>query len=322
MANLLMGQTAKNYVIQVEGESVYVDVTTAKIGDRFSVFKEGEYFTHPVTKKKILRDPIRVADIEIIDISEGYSVAKAIPPQAISLLKVGMTVYPATKDTTRTANTPGTANSNAIPVIIAPAQVNDVVGIGHFGGYVADMLMEQLLRCNKVRLLDRSVLAAQMDEVDLAGDYIDPMTAIQRGKIAGARYILQVTMQKPDVVNVSTGIPLASIMGAVQGAVGKNIGAQYMSNARMENLKASVNISTRVVDLQTGEVVFMCSGSGNAKGKVQMSLEYGALGGAEINGGVDGFKQTVTGKAIQKAFIVIGQHLNKYFNGETTQKVV
>lgn len=129
-------------------------------------------------------------------------------------------------------------------------------------------------------------------------------------------------MQKPDVVNVRTGIPLASIMGAIQGATGTNIGAQYMSNASIATLKAEVNITTRVVDLETGEVMFMTSGKGKAKGKSSVSLEYGALGGGEINGGVEGFKQSITGKAIQRAFTTIGRNLNRYFNEDTDAKVI
>ena len=207
-------------------------------------------------------------------------------------------------------------------VVVAPAQVNDVVNSGHFGGYVADVLMEQLLLGNEVRLLDRSILNEQIDEMNLAGNVIDPKTAIKKGKVVGAKYIIQVTMQKPDVVNVKTGIPLASFMGAIGTATKTNIGAEYASNLQVGTLKASVSISTRVVDLQTGEILFMTSGTGNAKGKSQLSLEYGALGGAEINGGADGFKQTMTGKAIQQAFITIGRNLNKFFAGETNTKVV
>lgn len=60
-----------------------------------------------------------------------------------------------------------------------------MVGVGYFGTYVSDLLMEQLMFCDKVRLLDRTVMGMQMDETDLTGSYIDPNTAIQRGKIAG-----------------------------------------------------------------------------------------------------------------------------------------
>lgn len=89
-------------------------------------------------------------------------------------------------------------------------------------------------------------------------------------------------MQKPDVVNVRTGIPLASIMGAFQAGFGKNLGAQYMSNVEVATLTASVSITARLSILQTGEVLFMSSGTGKAKGKSQLSMEYGALGGAAV----------------------------------------
>ena len=207
-------------------------------------------------------------------------------------------------------------------VIVPPAQVNDVVGVGYFGGYVADLLMEQLMMCPDVKLIDRSLFAAQVDEASLGGDLIDPSTAIERGKIAGARYAVQVTMQKPDVANVRTGIPLASIMGALQGGLNKNIGAQYMSNMEVARLKAAVSLTARVIDLQTGEVMFMTSGNGKAEGDSQIGMEYGALGGAKLNDGADGFKQTVTGKAIQKAFMSVGRNLDAYFSGKTTQKVM
>ena len=62
-----------------------------------------------------------------------------------------------------------TLSNGKVAVVVAPAEVNDVVGVGHFGGYVADILMEQLLMGDKLRLLDRSVLKAQMAETELAG---------------------------------------------------------------------------------------------------------------------------------------------------------
>jgi hypothetical protein len=124
------------------------------------------------------------------------------------------------------------------------------------------------------------------------------------------------------VVNTKTGVPLASIMGAAQSISGVNLGAQYASNLGTATLRAAVSITTRVIDMETGEVVFMCSGNGTAKGKTQLAAEYGALGGTLINGGVGGFKQTVTGQAIEKAFATIGNSLNDYFDGQVTQRVI
>ena len=91
---------------------------------------------------------------------------------------------------------------------------------------------------------------------------------------------------------------------------------------KLATLKASVSLSVHVVDLQTGEIVFMCSSNGKAQGKSQLSLEYGALGGGELNGGAEDFKQTVTGKAIQQAFMKIGRNLKDFFNGRIDRKVV
>ena len=196
------------------------------------------------------------------------------------------------------------------------------MGVGYFGTYTADLLMEQLMLCDKVKLLDRSILDTQMEEADLAGEYIDPATAMKKGKIAGAKYAVKVTMQRPDVVNVSNGIPLASVMGAIGSALGRNIGAQYASNVEIANLKASVSLTARVIDIETGEVLFMTSGQGFAKGKAQVGMEYGALAGAKINNGAEGFKQTVTGKAIQKAFMTVGRSLDAFFNGRTQSRVM
>lgn len=320
------------YVIGIEDNKIYVDFGNGTVapGMQLTVISGGGYFVHPVTKERIARVAEPIAEIMIEKVFDSYSVATAVPAQALKDIAIGMQVrIPSNVSTDPFQNQAMTSTptdmdpeSDRVSVVVAPAQVNDIVGIGYFGTYVSDILMEQLMLCDRVRLLDRTILGAQLEEINLTGAYIDPNTAIQQGKIAGAQYIIQVTMQKPDVVNIRTGIPLAAVMGAVQAATGTNIGAQYASNMQVAQLKAAVSLSARVIDLQTGEVVFMSSGTGKAQGKSQLSMEYGALSGAELNGGADGFKQTVTGQAIQKAFVPIGRNLNKFFNGETTERVM
>lgn len=313
------------YIIGIEEGKVYLDLGTGKVVPdmMLNVLSGGGYFVHPVTKERIARVAESVGGLKVEKVFDSYSVAVAVPAQSLQKMAVGMQVQtPDQKAEEAEDTTVKGSDVDRVSVFVAPAQVNDIVGVGYFGTYVSDILMEQLMLCDRVRLLDRTVLGAQLEESDLTGAYIDSNTAIQRGKIAGAQYVIQVTMQKPDVVNIRTGIPLASIMGAVQSVAGTNIGAQYASNMQVEQLKASVSLSARVVDLQTGEVVFMSSGTGKAEGKSQLSMEYGALSGAELNGGADGFKQTVTGQAIQKAFVPIGRNLNKFFNGETTERVM
>lgn len=347
-----IGQTTQGYIINVENGQVYVDLTNAQVmpGDQLNIIINGGYMTHPITGRRVKKENEVLGILEIGNTYTEYSVALPTESSLLPKLKKGMavqiiarkeTVIPSPQSKqesesllseelvpqqepiyTHSSTSLQIENNMKTPIVIASAVVNDVVNNGHFGGYVADVLMEQMLLCDKVRLLDRSILNAQIDEINLSGDILDANTTIKRDKGIGARYILQTTMQKPDVANIRTGIPLASIMGAVQGLTGTNIGAGYASNAQVATLKASVNISVRVIDLQTSEIVFMCSGSGKSQGKSQLSLEYGALGGGELNGGAEGFKQTVTGKAIQQAFIKIGKNLKDFFSGRTERKVM
>lgn len=328
--------TITGYVINVEEEKVYLDLSSAKVkvGDKVKVLSDKGYFIHPVTKRKIERAQEELATLSIVKVYDSYSEAIPVHRNDLKNIKVGAEVKKSMPimSTSKMTDENGvvdvmrnvvTDDKDKISVFVAPAQVNDITGIGYFGTYVSDILMEQLMMCDKIRLLDRTVLGMQVDEIDLSGsEYVDASAAIQKGKMLGAERIIQVTMQKPDVVNIRTGIPLASIMGAVQGIANTNIGAQYMSNMQIATLKASVNISVRVIDIETGEVLFMCSSTGKAQGKSQLSMEYGALGGAELNGGAEGFKQTVTGKAIQHAFTRIGRNLNDYFNQKTDRRVM
>lgn len=341
-------QDLTGYIISIENSTINVDLNRSQVqvGTVLQVLVKGGYSTDPETGRRVRMPEKVIGDLRIMNTYTDYSEAAPMDNALLAQLKPGMRVtkrasmqnvepQPQKQNTNLSVNermvnafvsngTNSDANINQekINITIAHAQVNDVVNNGHFGGYVADILMEQMLTCDKVRILDRSILNDQLNELDLSGHLLDQSTTIKQEKALGARYILQTTMQKPDVANVRTGIPLASVMGAIQGATNTNIGAAYASNINFATLKASVSISVRVVDLQTGEIVFMCSGNGKAQGKSQLSLEYGALSGGELNGGAEDFKQTVTGKAIKNAFVKIGRNLKDYFNGRTNQRVM
>ena len=329
---VLAQQKTEGYVILVEGDKVYVDFTEkdVTVGSMLEVAGKEEYMVHPVTGEKIRKEAGGVDLLKVTAVHSDYSEAVFVNSDKMaSSVRPGVkvrrqqTVQLASSVAEKSAVKKQTVSpADRIPIVIAPTEVNDINGIGYFGVYVSDMLMEKMMMNDRITLLDRSILDAQLNEIDLAGRYIDAATAIEKGKIKGAKFAIVVTMQKPDVVNVKTGVPLLSVMGALQGLTGTNLGAQYFSNTSTERLKSAVDISARVIDMETSEVVFMCSGSGKAQGKVQLGLEYGALGGMQVNGGINGFKRTVTGQAIDKAFNIVANGLNSFFNGETTARVV
>jgi len=330
--NLYAQTSSKGYIIEIEGLSVYLDYNSSDVknGDRLQVYSEPKVMFHPVTKEKIIKKGELLATLEITDAQSNYSIAgKIYPANALAQLRVGNKVLKI--DKTQSADISKEGKST---VAIAAATINDVVGPGYFGTYVSDMLMAELLNCPKIKLIDRSLLNAQLDETDLKeAGYIRTDQAIMKGQISGVQYMIQVTMQKPDVTNITTGIPIQSIIN-VAGAVaqiagapsglteGLNIGSKVTSNVKTARLKSAVSITARVVDVQTGEVLFLCSGTGTSEGEGQAELEGGALGGMQINGGVEGFRQTVTGKAISLAYRKIGNSLRSYFEGTTSEKVI
>lgn len=324
--------TTKGYIMEIEGSSVYLDYNASEVtvGERVQVVSDSKTMIHPITKEKIVKSGELIATLEITEVKSNYSVAgKIFPANALAQLKVGNKVLKIDKTQSTEILKEGKST-----VAIAAATINDVVGPGYFGTYVSDMLMAELLNCSKIKLIDRSLLNAQLDETNLKeAGYIRADQAIMKGQISGIQYMIQVIMQKPDVTNVSTGIPIQSIVSAASAvaqiagapsglADGLIIGSKVTSNVKTARLKSAVSITARVVDVQTGEVLFLCSGTGTSEGEGQTELEGGALGGMQINGGIEGFRQTVTGKAIALAYRKIGNSLRSFFDGTTTEKVI
>mgnify|MGYP007060016460 CR=1 FL=1 len=85
---------AAGYVISVEGEKVYIDLAAGKVkpGDKVAVYSKEGYFIHPVTKKRLKREPSQVASLEVVKVYTDYSLAKAVPAQSLSKVEVGMSV--------------------------------------------------------------------------------------------------------------------------------------------------------------------------------------------------------------------------------------
>lgn len=96
MLSVLLDVYAQNpvtsYILQIEGNKIYLDVTApkVKVGDVLSIYSEAGYMIHPVTKQKIQKEGEILADLEIIEVKNEYSIASVYPEDAISKMKVGM----------------------------------------------------------------------------------------------------------------------------------------------------------------------------------------------------------------------------------------
>jgi len=97
--------------------------------------------------------------------------------------------------------------------------------------------------------------------------------------------------------------------------------AEYVpERIEIKRLKAVVRISLRVVDVKTGEILFLCTEMQQAEGESDINLEGGLLGGLKIRGGVTSFQNTVTGKATELALNNLTDYVIDFFNGKISEK--
>ncbi len=257
------------YVLSIEKDGVYLDLTKndVKVGDKFIITKPGGYFIHPVTKQKIKKEDIVVAYLEITKVFDQYSFAKVFPDTAISHIKTGMVakrIHTAEKQDLVYKKT----------LLVQPFKV---IGLGknYLGELMKDVLVEQLYNLNKFKILDNDIGTAKPD------------------------YIITATAYPPEVVQVSNNVPIKNIVNLAEIASGKNFGSDYLSNARLTRLKATVSVTIRIIDPKTGEIVYTFTRTGQAVGKGSVELEGGIMSGLNIPGEL--FYQSVSGKATQAA---------------------
>jgi len=224
---------------------------------------------------------------------------------------------------TRKTNYPPANNDGKATVVIAPAEVqfpdgvnNMIVGAtgesGYVGSYVTAALTKQLKRCDKIRLLDPSM----MQELGLS-----------------ARYMVKVTMQKPDVAIVGTSVSPRKILDVFQNSAQqlKQVAPENVSKSQVE---VSVNAIAEIIDRQTGEILLTTDPvTGTHSGTPQIGIDLPVAVGTQTsqydpgysqpqtNNGINinkgaVFSQTVTGKAIEDAIKQIGKELVNYFNNQ------
>ena len=308
------GQTEviiKGVILAVEDDKVYLDLNESNItiGDRLQVIEDRGFFTHPVTGEQIAREPEIVAYIQITDVMSNYSIGTISPRGAISKLADGMEAF----------LLEGEARDSREfrkSIAVQPLNVSSARG-GYLGFYIADLLTEELFNIDKFRVIDRQTLGLQMDEIALTTQgVIDEREAIQLGRTRGVNYFITGTVYEPDVVETGTGVPVKGIMQAAEAISGQRLGSELVSDVRVSQLRAIVNITLRVVDVETGEIIFIASEMQQAQGRSQINLEQGALGGLQLQGGATSFLNTITGQATKAALVNLAGYINDYFEGK------
>lgn len=165
---------------------------------------------------------------------------------------------------------------------------NEDIGKG-----IADMLIDELVNDGSFRLIERKRLDAIVAEQNLsASERADPSakTVAEIGKLLGVRYLVVGSVTKFGSENSSR-----SIGG---GAIGRRYGVGSLGTSKG---KASVAITTRIVDTSTGEIMASAKGDGTSK---RSGLLLGASAGGisgNIGFGSSEFRDTIMGEATEAA---------------------
>jgi curli biogenesis system outer membrane secretion channel CsgG len=144
-----------------------------------------------------------------------------------------------------------------------------------------DMLVTELVKSGKYRVIEREQLAAIMREknLSLSGD-IDPRTAVKIGKMLGVEYLIAGAVTELGVTDRGANVP----GGLLRGLPSVNVRSQ----------KAEAALDARAFSTTTGEIVWADS----ARDETSDASVYvfGAGGGASDHGKVDKLMRPVVVK--------------------------
>ena len=144
-----------------------------------------------------------------------------------------------------------------------------------------DMLVTELVKSGKYRVIEREQLAAIMQEkgLSLSGD-IDPRTAVKFGKMLGVEYLIAGAVTELGVTDRGANVP----GGLLRGLPSVNVHSQ----------KAEAALDARAFSTSTGEIVW----ADTARDETSDASVYvaGAGGGASDHGKVDKLMRPVVVK--------------------------
>lgn len=199
---------------------------------------------------------------------------------------------------------------------IAVAQFKDKTGGGWWSGKIGDGMADQMVTAlfstNRFIVLDRQVLDDVLTEQDLgAAGRIRQDTAAPIGEVEGAELLI-----------VGAVTEFEGGASGMQGGAG-GIGGGVLGALTGGYRKAHMAIDVRIVDTRTSRIVAATSVEGEATDVNLGGLVGGFAGGGALMGGLGGWKNTPTEKALRMCindavkFIIAKTPQNYYHYGQT-----
>jgi len=173
------------------------------------------------------------------------------------------------------------------------------------GKGIVDLLINQLVNDGTYRVIERTALDKVLKEQNLSNsDRVNTSTAAKIGALLGADIIIvgNVTQFGRDDKNYGAG-----------GAGGR-FGSYGLGNLGLKKAKATVEVTGRMVDVNTGEILASVIGHGESKRSSSDMLGGGASGWTGGSGHLDmgssNFSQSILGEAVRQSVTQLAANLD------------
>jgi curli biogenesis system outer membrane secretion channel CsgG len=173
------------------------------------------------------------------------------------------------------------------------------------GKGITALLIDKLVNDGNYRLVDRQQMAKILAEQNFSNsNRADPNSAAQIGKLLGVQAIIvgSITQFGRDDKNYG---------GSGGGGTWHGVG---MGNLGLKKSKATVNITARIIDVNTGEILASSTGTGssqrNGTSVGGSGSNWWSGGGGQLDMGSSNFGQTIIGEAVKGAVTTLGTALD------------
>lgn len=173
------------------------------------------------------------------------------------------------------------------------------------GKGISDLIVNQLVTDGTYRVFERAALEKIITEQNFSNsNRADPATAARIGALAGVDTIIigDITTFGRDDKNYGGG------------AVGYGLGKIGVGGLGVHKAKAVVEITARIVDVNTGEILASVTGHGESKRSGTDMLGggggWGGGGGGHLDMGSSNFGQTIIGEATKSSVTEVATSLD------------
>ena len=185
------------------------------------------------------------------------------------------------------------------------------------GKGISLLLEQKLVQDGKYRVIDRNAMDKILKEQNFSNsDRVDATSAAKIGRILGVSAIITGSITQFGRDDKHQGV----------GGGGYGLGKFGLGGVGKNDSKAVVNVTAKLIDINTAEILAVATGSGESKrGGFKLGGGGGGWsggGGGQLDMGSSNFAESILGEAVNASVASLGQQLDDKADSLPTVKVV